>query len=77
MDSYDFWGCGECGGIWRKKKNLYAEILAIVKKYPYRQVCYKKSGKGWLPAGLDNEPDDYEDLVEQEDEDTSQEYERG
>ena len=76
-DDGEFWGCGECGSTWRKKKNFMAEITAIVEKYPYRQACYQKSGKNWLPADPGAEPDDYEDRVEEETPDESDEYERG
>jgi hypothetical protein len=73
----DFWGCGECGSIWRKKKNLMAEITQIIKKRSYRQACYAKAGRGWKPADQDDEPEDYETLVEQESPDATDGFERG
>ena len=76
-DEGDFWGCGECGSIWRKRKNFFAEISAIVKKQKYRQACYRKSGHNWEPEDGDREPDDYEDLVEREEPDAADDYERG
>ncbi|MBT4865996.1 MAG: hypothetical protein HON53_12900 [Planctomycetaceae bacterium] len=76
-DEGDFWGCGECGSSWRKRKNFFAEISAIVKKYKYRQASYRKSGRNWEPDDDNQEPDDYEDLVEQEEPDTADDFERG
>jgi hypothetical protein len=61
-----FWGCGECGTTWFERDELEESILAAVKKYPYRKMCYRKSKQGWQPAPLKNEPEDYEDRVEQE-----------
>ena len=61
-----FWGCGECGATWFDRGDLDESIREAVEKYPYRKQCYRKSKDSWRPVPLKNEPDDYEDLVEQE-----------
>lgn len=61
----DFYGCGECGHVWRDKKLLYLEIMDIIKKYPYRARVYNLND-------LDNikpsevEPENYEEIVKRE-----------
>jgi hypothetical protein len=72
-----FWGCGECGSIWFTKANLLKEIDKIIKKFAYRKKCYRKSKGEWVPAAPDKMPDDYEERVENEPEDASDEYVRG
>ena len=72
-----FWGCGECGSIWYKKANLLKEIEGIIKQFSYRKKCYRKSKGGWLPADPQKLPADYEERVENEPEDESDEYVRG
>jgi len=62
----DFWGCGECGEVWRDRKSLNRAISATVKKHPYRAGCYVKKGSGWTPADQAQERSDYEELVESE-----------
>lgn len=65
-DPTPFMGCGECGSMWIKKSNFYDEISDITARYPYRKSCYKKENSTWLPLPLEQHPDDYEILVEQE-----------
>ena len=72
-----YWGCGECGSMWYKKVKLLKEIENIIKKFSYRKKCYRKSKEQWLPADPDKIPDDYEERVENEPEDDSDEYVRG
>ncbi len=73
----DFWGCGECGSIWYDSKKLLKEIGAIVKQYPYRKKCYRKSKGQWVPSNLDKHPEDYEELVGEEPADEAEDYVRG
>jgi hypothetical protein len=71
-----FWGCGECGNVWFTREELDAAITTIVEKYPYRAKCYVKSGKpatAWDPAPPEEEPEDYDELVEEEWEDEEDE----
>ncbi|MDH6254438.1 transcription elongation factor Elf1 [Chryseobacterium sp. H1D6B] len=58
-----FWGCGECGTVWNKKSELFQDVKISIEKYPYRAEVYKKKRKGFIPAALEDEPEDYEDLV--------------
>ncbi len=76
-DDDSFWGCGECGAIWYEKQKLMDEITAIIKQFDYRLACYEQSNGGWVPASLDNEPDEYEDLVYEEPKDESEDCVRG
>ena len=76
-DEGPFWGCGECGSIWYKKAKLLEEIDAIIKRFSYRKKCYRKHKGEWLPADPEKTPDDYEERVELEPEDESDEYVRG
>lgn len=71
------WGCGECGSIWYKEANLLKEIDKIIKTFAYRKKCYRKSKGKWLPANPDKIPDDYEERIENEPDDESDEYVRG
>ncbi|GAB4142385.1 MAG: hypothetical protein Tsb009_12660 [Planctomycetaceae bacterium] len=66
-DDGNFWGCGECGEVWFSRKDLNAAIKEITDTYNYRKACYTKSGRNWVAADPANEPDDYEELVEDED----------
>ena len=66
-----FWGCGECGSIWRKLENLEREIEAIVAKFSYRRKSYRKKAGKWLPGELDKETRDYDERVENEPPDKS------
>ena len=61
-----FWGCGECGNVWRTRDKLEKAITKILKKRAYRETCYERSESGWLPADPDQEHPDYEELVEEE-----------
>ena len=61
-----FWGCGECGNVWRSRAALSKAVTEIVKKFPYRKVCYVRHGHRWDPAPPEEEPADYEDTVERE-----------
>ncbi|WP_339735198.1 hypothetical protein [uncultured Gimesia sp.] len=63
----DFWGCGECGEVWFEQDDLNDAIKEIISTYEYRKPCYQKSGKNWVAAPLKKEPEDYEELVENED----------
>jgi transcription elongation factor Elf1 len=68
-----FWGCGECGQQWQSRQELDEAITQIVQKYPYRQRCYRKAGKGWEP--IDLSPDwleEYQEQVQKEWEDEEQ-----
>jgi hypothetical protein len=56
-------GCGNCGNIWIGRSELYAAILTITKKYPYRASVYIASTEGYSPVDLDEEPEDYVELV--------------
>lgn len=76
-DDGSYWGCGECGSLWYDQEKLFAEITQIVKRFPYRRKCYKKSKGQWLPADIEKEVEDYEDLVYEEPEDESDDYVRG
>jgi hypothetical protein len=76
-DDGPYWGCGECGSIWYKQANLLKEIDKITKKFAYRKKCYRKVKGKWAPADPDKIPDTYEERVEREPEDESDEYVRG
>ncbi|MEH0872581.1 hypothetical protein [Serratia liquefaciens] len=79
VDSFEdgeFWGCGECGSIWRKKETLMKEISLIQKKYEYRKHCYQKVGAEWVPTALESEFTGYQDLVKSEEPSASTKFER-
>lgn len=59
----DFWGCGSCGTVWNNLESLFSEIELIISKYSYRGQVYTKSGTMYLPVDLDDEPEDYEEMV--------------
>jgi hypothetical protein len=72
-----FWGCGECGSIWKTLAALEKEITAIVAKYAYRKKSYRKKAGNWLPADPTKEPSDYDERVLSEAADESESFERG
>jgi transcription elongation factor Elf1 len=72
-----FWGCGECGSIWYDQARLLGEIEQIIKRFPYRKKCYRKSKGQWAPADPDRIPDNYEERVGDEPEDDGDDYVRG
>lgn len=76
-DEEPFWGCGECGSIWYDKDNLLKEIDAIVKRFAYRRKCYRKVHGKWAPAERAREPSHYEEMVEQEPWDETDDFVRG
>lgn len=76
-DASGFWGCGECGSIWRKEKNLQSEITNIISRYKYRCGCYMKKSDRWIPAPFSDEDSDYENLVESEPVDKGRKLVRG
>jgi uncharacterized Zn finger protein len=61
-----FYGCGECGSIWRDKKNLFRDIANSIKSYSYRSKVYLKEMNRYLPVEPDKEPKDYDDKVRKE-----------
>lgn len=65
-DEPPFWGCGECGFVWSDQSDLYKEIAEVSKKYGYRKKVYQKSGDEYMPVSLEDEPENYEALVEME-----------
>lgn len=70
----DFFGCGETGAIWKQEKNLFNDIDLIIKKYPHREKCYLKTKNGWI-ANPD-EPENMDDLIDKEDVENLDKYER-
>lgn len=72
-----FWGCGECGSVWFQKANLLREIDSILALFPYRHSCYRQAEGEWLPTDPETIPKDYEERVEQEPWDDSDDSVRG
>ena len=62
-----FWGCGECGNVWRTRSALERAISKIIKRYPYRSGSYIRGDGGWEAASSKEEVPNYSELVEQED----------
>ena len=71
-----FWGCGECGSVWRSRAALFNEIREITKKYPYRASSYVLTDNDITPASFGNESEDYEELVGSEDKDAASSFQR-
>jgi hypothetical protein len=69
-----FWGCGECGSIWRDEKNLQREITAIVKRFAYRTQSYKQAGGVWVPG---RDSPSLTAKIGREPREADREYERG
>jgi len=61
-----FFGCGECGTVWRTRDELNAAIDAILAKCEYRRASYVRTQEGWSGASLEDEDPKYEELVEEE-----------
>lgn len=68
-DSVNTWCCEECGYEWDEREELNEAVSEIIDKYAHRQACYVKNGDNWDPVPVDQEPEDYQDLVEGELED--------
>jgi hypothetical protein len=77
QDIVPHWNCAECGSIWYKKENLLKEISGIVKRFPYRKRCYRKSHDGWAPADSGKISLDYERYIGGEPEDGREDAVRG
>lgn len=63
------WCCEDCGYEWDGREELNEAIAEIVAKHSHRQACYVKNGNNWGPVPVHEEPEDYEDRVEEELED--------
>ena len=61
-----FYGCGNCGNIWKNKSTLFESVRSISKKYPYRVSVYLASNDGFTGVSLKEEPEDYDELVTSE-----------
>lgn len=62
-----FWGCGECGAMWKHQDALFQGITAAIERYPYRARCYVKDRRGgFLPGDPERELKTYEARVEKE-----------
>lgn len=61
----DFYGCGECGHVWKNKKILHLEILDIIRKYPYRAKVYDFSNSNDITSSK-IEPKYYKDMINKE-----------
>ena len=57
------YGCGSCGNVWRSPDELNVAIDKIISQYNYRKDVYLRSGSGWQAVDLDDEPEDYGELV--------------
>jgi len=57
------YGCGSCGHVWRSTEQLNIAIEKIISQYSYRKKVYSKSGSNWKAVDIDDEPEDYEELV--------------
>lgn len=77
FDDGKFWGCGECGATWRSNEGLMRDISSIQEKYEYRKTCYIKEAGSWAPGDLNNEVEGYEELVESEEYDEKNDFDRG
>ena len=66
-----FYGCGSCGNVWFSVEQLNTAIDVIISQYRYRKQVYAKAGLNWQAVDLDQEPQDYEKLVESEWDDES------
>ncbi len=66
VEDEGFWGCGECGMTWDEREELDDAIQEAIETYPYRKKVYRKTKNGWQPVAIDDEPEDYEELVDEE-----------
>jgi hypothetical protein len=65
FDPQPFWGCGECGSVWRQKDELFNDIDRIVKRFAHRRACYKPgNSERWVPGPRKAEPRNYDEMVE-------------
>jgi len=62
----DFWGCGECGSVWRSDEDFQDAIQVIIKAFPFRKKVYKIKDHKFHPVPSDKEPEDYDEVVEEE-----------
>lgn len=61
-----FYGCGECGSVWKDKKSLDKDISRISKRYAYRTAAYKWVDRTWFPASYEELPDNLMEQIENE-----------
>jgi len=59
-------GCGECGCTWANEAALLADIRAITQRFAHRKSVYRVSKTRVLPVPTEQQPGDYDALVEEE-----------
>jgi hypothetical protein len=64
--SSTFWGCGTCGNVWFKKQSLELDISSAISESDYRAKVYLKTQNGFVGIDIDDEPEDYAELVAEE-----------
>jgi hypothetical protein len=62
----DFFGCGECGNIWRSEKELANAIKQSIVIFPYRAAAYMLVGQTWKNNPSGSMASDYEEKVSTE-----------
>ena len=60
------WACEECGYEWNSRKEINEAISEAVRNHSHRAKCYMMIAGNWCPAPTEQEPSDYEALVETE-----------
>jgi hypothetical protein len=58
-----FFGCGECGNVWRSEQDIASAIENAVDRYPYRARAYAMSGDSWKDKPSGSMASDYEQNV--------------
>ena len=46
-DGVIFFGCGECGNVWRSEQALAKAIEAAIARSPFRSKAYTLIGNAW------------------------------
>jgi hypothetical protein len=60
------WTCEECGYEWYSQEEVNEAISEIIQNHSHRAKCYMMVADNWGPAPIEQEPKDYEALVETE-----------
>jgi uncharacterized Zn finger protein len=71
-----FYGCGECGSVWKEQKNLFRDIEKSISIYPYRSKVYDKINDKYIAIDSSKEPKDYEKKVSKESSEELNSFER-
>ena len=65
-NGFRFFGCGECGTVWRSEQVLAKAIEAAIARNPFRSKAYTPTGNSWRDNPSGSTAADYEKQIAKE-----------